>query len=145
MMSTSELERSSVSVVTENDIVTARQTGRSMAASLGFNETDQTLIATAISEVARNLISYGGGGDVHFEIVERGGDKGLNVKAVDQGPGIVDIDKAMQDGFSTVKSLGLGLPGARRLMDDFEISSEPGRGTSVTMVKWAGSSGKLTW
>lgn len=145
MMSTSELPRTVVPIVTENDIVTARQMGRSLAATLGFNETDQTLIATAISEVARNMVSYGGGGDVRFEIVESDGDKGLNVKAVDQGPGIVDLDRAMEDGFSTGNSLGIGLPGARRLMDDFEISSEPGRGTSVMMVKWTGSGGKLTW
>jgi serine/threonine-protein kinase RsbT len=125
-----------VAVSRDADIVTARQLGRELAAKAGFAGSDLTLIATAISEVARNIVSYAENGEILLDLAERNGRRGLLVVAQDHGPGIADIDQAMQDGFSTGKSLGLGLPGARRLMDEFEIASEPGKGTTVTMRKW---------
>jgi serine/threonine-protein kinase RsbT len=128
-----------IAVTSEEGIVLARQAGREMSADLGFSETDQTLVATAISEVARNIILYAGRGVVELEVTSGVQGLGLRIVAVDEGPGIVDVDLAMRDGYSTGRSLGLGLPGARRLMDDFTISSQPGEGTTVTMVKWGGT------
>jgi serine/threonine-protein kinase RsbT len=125
-----------VAVSRDADIVTARQLGRELAAKAGFAGSDLTLIATAISEVARNIISYAQNGEILLGLADKDGRQGLLVVAQDHGPGIADIDEAMRDGFSTGKSLGLGLPGARRLMDDFEIVSEVGKGTTVTMHKW---------
>lgn len=119
------------------DIVVARQVGRGVAAELGFSETDQTLIATAISEIARNMVQYGGGGEMDFDVARKDGRSGIVVSARDKGPGIPDIERAMQDGYTTGKGLGLGLPGARRLMDDFHVDSQPGQGTTVVMKKWA--------
>jgi serine/threonine-protein kinase RsbT len=127
-----------IAVISEEGIVLARQAGREMSAGLGLSETDQTLVATAISEVARNIILYAGRGVVELEVTTGPNGYGLRIRAVDEGPGIPDIELAMRDGYSTGRSLGLGLPGARRLMDDFSITSEPGHGTIVTMVKWGG-------
>jgi serine/threonine-protein kinase RsbT len=118
------------------DIVTARQIGRDLAAEAGFKGSDLTLIATAISEVARNIVVYAQRGEVALGLSWKDGRRGIVVVAEDQGPGIPDIERAMQDGFSTGRSLGLGLPGARRLMDEFEIVSRVGQGTTVTMRKW---------
>lgn len=126
-----------VRIVTVHDIVTARQRGRAMATELGFTGVEATLIATAISEVARNIIEYAHSGEVLLEAVERSGRRGLLVEARDEGPGIPDVAEAMKDFFSTGGSLGLGLPGARRLMDEFEVESTVGAGTTVRMVKWA--------
>jgi serine/threonine-protein kinase RsbT len=120
----------------ESDIVVARQAGRQLAAANGFSMTDQTLIATAISEVARNIVVYALKGEVVVSRVEDGSRIGVCVIASDAGPGIENLDLAMRDGYSTKNSLGLGLPGARRLMDDFHLSSELGRGTTVIMKKW---------
>ena len=125
-----------VPVASDGDIVAARQKGRELALQAGFAGSDLTLIATAISEVARNIIVYAKSGEVAFSLTEEGGRRGLVVVAQDQGPGIADIEQAMQDGFSTGKSLGLGLPGARRLMDEFAIQSKVGEGTVITMKKW---------
>ncbi len=125
-----------VAVSREADIVTARQLGRELAAKAGFAGSDLTLIATAISEVARNIISYAENGEILLGLASKDGRSGLSVVAQDHGPGIPNIEQAMQDGFSTGKSLGLGLPGARRLMDEFQIVSAPGKGTTVTMHKW---------
>jgi serine/threonine-protein kinase RsbT len=119
------------------DIVTARQAGRRLASSLSFSPSDLTVIAAAISEIARNIIVYANEGEVRIRIVERGGYRGVMVVAQDNGPGITDTQLALQDGYSTSGSLGLGLPGARRLMDDFEIESTLGGGTTITMRKWA--------
>jgi len=127
-------------VTSEEGIVLARQAGREMSADLGLSETDQTLVATAISEVARNIVLYAGRGVVELEITSGATGLGLRIVAADGGPGIADIDLAMRDGYSTGRSLGLGLPGARRLMDDFSIISELGQGTTVTMVKWVPTS-----
>jgi serine/threonine-protein kinase RsbT len=120
----------------EADIVLARQRGRELAASVGFMSTDQTLIATAISEVARNILVYATQGEIVLGHADDGVRTGIRVIARDDGPGIADIELAMRKGFSTHRSLGLGLPGARRLMDDFEIESAPGKGTRITMRKW---------
>jgi len=125
-----------VSIEREADIVLARQAGRQLAASLGFSTTDQTLIATAISEVARNIVVYAQHGEIVLTQTTDAGRVGIQVIATDQGPGIDNKDLAMRDGYSTKNSLGLGLPGARRLMDDFALDSEIGRGTTVTMKKW---------
>ena len=125
-------------VVVENDsdIVDARQKGRQLAAANGFSSTDQTLIATAISEIARNIVTYAQRGEVELGVLQENGRTAIVVVARDQGPGIADTDLAMRDGYSTQKSLGVGLPGARRLMDEFELVSAPGKGTAITMKKW---------
>jgi serine/threonine-protein kinase RsbT len=125
-----------VQVASEGDIVSARQLGREMASAQGFSATDQTLIATAISEIARNIVLYAGCGEIHLTPLELGGRQGIMVVARDEGPGIADPAMAMRDGFSTGKSLGMGLPGARRLMDELELTSILGQGTTVTMKKW---------
>jgi serine/threonine-protein kinase RsbT len=120
----------------EQDIVVARQKGRELAAHCGLGSTDQTLLATAISELARNIISYARCGEIELREVERDGRRGVQVIARDQGPGIADVELAMRDGYSTAGSLGLGLPGARRLVHDFQIDSTPGNGTTVEMRMW---------
>ena len=126
-----------VAINFEIDIVSARQQGRALAASLGFTGGDLALIATAISEVARNIVSYATRGEIALATLDGGGRRGILVIARDDGPGIPDVKLAMQDGYSTGKSLGLGLPGSKRIMDEFEIASEVGKGTTVTMRKWA--------
>jgi len=125
-----------VAIDSDHDIVTARQRGRALAEQIGFSNSNLTLIATAISELARNILLYAKKGEVRLGIVEEDGRQGLAVVASDQGPGIADIDRAMEVGYSTSGSLGLGLPGVRRLMDDFEIVSKMGRGTTVSTRKW---------
>jgi len=120
----------------EGDIVAARQKGRELAAATGFSSTDQTMIALAISEIARNILTYAGRGEVGLSRLDDGGRRGVLVVATDEGPGIADIALAMRDGYSTGRSLGVGLPGSKRVMDDFELVSAPGRGTTVTMRKW---------
>jgi serine/threonine-protein kinase RsbT len=129
---------STINVSSEGDVVLARQTGRTLAVRLGFGGSDPMFVATAISEIARNIIVHAhGGGVIVVREVEKDGRRGIEVVATDAGPGIVDIGKAMQEGYSTINSLGLGLPGARRLMDDFEITSTSGEGTRIVMRKWA--------
>jgi len=125
-----------VRIETEMDIVIARQQGRQLAATRGFSSTEQTLIATAISEVARNILEYAITGEIILRLDEKGDRRGIEVLALDEGPGIADIELAMRDGYSTAKSLGMGLPGARRLMDEFDVVSAVGRGTRITMKKW---------
>ncbi len=125
-----------VIIRTEADIVTARQQGRRLASQVGFSMSEQALIATAISELARNMVQYAGGGEVVLGRAEQGARRGVMVVARDQGPGIADLEHAMRDGFSTSGGLGLGLPGSKRLMDEFAIESAPGRGTTVTVTKW---------
>ena len=127
-----------IAIESDSDVVTARQRARELAAELELSSTDQTLLATAISEVARNITTYARRGQVTVAIVEDGqGRRGIRVVASDQGPGIADVERAMQDGYTTGGGLGLGLPGARRLVDDFALDSAPGRGTTVTLVKWS--------
>ena len=125
-----------VDVNNSDDIVAARQAGHELARQLGFSLTDVTMIATAISEVARNITSYAGRGEVRVGLQYRDGRQALVVRAEDDGPGIVDIERALEDGYSTGRGLGLGLPGARRLMDRLIVESAPGKGTVVEMWKW---------
>jgi len=125
-----------VAINSDQDIVSARQKGRLMATELGFSTGDATLIATAISELARNIVSYAHHGQVTLRMVNGLNRQGISVIATDDGPGIPDIRQALRDGFSTSGSLGLGLPGVRRLMDEFEINSQPGKGTTVAVKKW---------
>ncbi len=125
-----------VPVSRDADVVLARQKGREVAAQIGFSTTDRTLIATAISEVARNIVKFAERGEVVISVVRGEGRSGIQVVARDVGPGIEDPALAMRDGYSTYRGLGLGLPGARRLMDHLEIASAPGVGTTVTMEKW---------
>jgi len=120
----------------ESDIVTARQKGRELAIEAGFSGSDLTIIATAISEIARNIVTYAGRGEIRVGKVRHDGKRGIQVIAKDDGPGIANIELALRDGYSTGRSLGLGLPGAKRLMDEFEIISAVGQGTTVTMRKW---------
>ncbi len=125
-----------VAIRTDADVVTARQEARSMGAGLGFSSTDLTLLATAISEIARNITMYAGEGEVALRVLNSGGRQGIEVVASDDGPGILDVELAMQDGFTTGNGLGLGLPGTRRLVDEFDVDTEPGVGTKVRLVKW---------
>ena len=126
-----------VPVARDADVVTARQRGREVATGIGFSRTDATLIATVISEVARNIVQFAERGEIQLCGVEQGDRDGIMIVARDVGPGIPDVAQALQDGYSTYRGgLGLGLPGSRRLMDEFDIASEPGRGTTVTMIKW---------
>ncbi|MCX4092715.1 anti-sigma regulatory factor [Nocardia sp. alder85J] len=128
-----------IAVKVSNDIVTARQAGRELAAKLGFSLTDITMISTAISEVARNITSYAGTGEIRIVVADRDGRRALVIQAQDSGPGIPDITRALEDGYSTGRGLGLGLPGAKRLMDRLDIDSAPGQGTLVEMWKWVPS------
>jgi|SRR5690349_21089206 serine/threonine-protein kinase RsbT len=125
-----------VPIQRDADIVTARQRGRDLAAKVGFKGSDLTVIATAISEVSRNIVSYAKHGEIILRVADHNHRHGITIIATDEGPGIANIDDAMRDGFSTAKSLGLGLPGARRLMDDFAIESTVGKGTTIAMTKW---------
>ncbi|HET9830010.1 MAG TPA: sigma-70 family RNA polymerase sigma factor [Nocardioidaceae bacterium] len=125
-----------VPVARDADVVTARQTGRQVAARLGFSPTDSTLIATAISEIARNIVKFAERGEIVISHVSTGGSDGISIVARDVGPGIPALEQAMRDGYSTYRGLGLGLPGARRLMDEFDVVTEVGKGTTVSMTKW---------
>jgi serine/threonine-protein kinase RsbT len=128
-----------IAIESDEDVVAARQQGRTLGQSLDLNATDLTLLATAISEVARNITAYAGHGSIRLRPVEEQGRHGVEVVAEDQGPGIADLAAAMSDGYSTGRGLGLGLPGARRLMDHFEIDSRVDAGTRVRMIKWSWS------
>ncbi|PWU25137.1 MAG: ATP-binding protein [Candidatus Rokuibacteriota bacterium] len=125
-----------VPVESDTDIVTARQRGRVLATRLGFSSGDATIVATAISELARNVVLYAKRGEIVLRPVEQQSQVGLIITARDEGEGIPDIRQAMQDGYSTSGRLGVGLPGVKRLMDEFEIASEVGKGTTVTVKKW---------
>jgi len=131
-----DADETHVRIDRDGDIIAARQKARELATQVGFSGSDLTIIATAISEVARNIVVYASHGEIVLSAVQRGSQRGVLVVARDDGPGIPDIEQAMRDGFSTGKSLGLGLPGAKRLMDEFEIASEIGKGTTITMRKW---------
>lgn len=125
-----------VLITVDADVVIARQRGREVAARAGFTGTDLTVIATAISELARNIVKFARRGEIVARLVEDGDRRGVGVLARDAGPGIIDVAEAMRDGFSTYRGLGMGLGGTRRLMDEFDIVSEVGKGTTVTMTKW---------
>ena len=125
-----------IPVQTDADVVTARKQGRELAAEAGFSATELTIIATAISEIARNIVMFAERGEVVISLVGENSRQGVTVVARDSGPGIPDLERAIQDGYSGYGGMGLGLPGSRRLMDEFEITSEVDRGTTVTMTKW---------
>lgn len=129
-------DQSCVKIVNEWDIVAARQLGRNIARELGFGTVDQARITTAISELARNIYLYAGQGQICIEKLFDNGKAGLKLMAKDSGPGIKDIRQVMQDGFSTSGGLGAGLPGVKRLMDEFDIKTSIGEGTEIQAVKW---------
>jgi serine/threonine-protein kinase RsbT len=130
------LRSETLPVRSSEDVVTVRQRVRSWALQEGFGLVDQTKLVTAASELARNTLAYGGGGSVLIEALNNGSRHGLKVTFEDQGPGIGDIEQALQDGYTTGGGLGLGLGGARRLSNEFEVASRPGKGTRVTIVRW---------
>lgn len=125
-----------VEIKTTEDIITCRSVAREMAKEIGFGIVDQTKIATAISELTRNIILYAGQGLVDIKPIAVANRKGIEIICEDEGPGIADIRLAMQDGFSTSKGLGMGLPGTKRLMDEFDLKSARGQGARVTTRKW---------
>ncbi|KGX87829.1 MULTISPECIES: anti-sigma regulatory factor [Pontibacillus] len=128
--------QSCVNIKKEWDIVGARQLGRDIAKKVGFGNVDQARIATAISELARNIYLYAGSGKVCFDAIDELNEKGLRIVAIDEGPGIQDVSQVMEDGFSTSGGLGAGLPGVKRLMDEFDVISRQGEGTEIKVVKW---------
>ena len=125
-----------VAIGSPSDIVEARQQGRELAIMAGFSVCDSTLITTAISEMSRNILEYASNGEVVLSLLKNGVKAGVKIVVSDQGPGIADISQVMQDGYSSRKGMGIGLPGTKRLMDEFEIRSKIGSGTTVTMKKW---------
>jgi serine/threonine-protein kinase RsbT len=130
------LRSESVPIQSSADVVLVRQAVRSAATELGFSLVDQTKIVTAASELARNTLDYGGGGSLHLETLNNGTRKGLKLLFEDHGPGIPDVQMALKDGFTTGGGLGLGLGGARRLVNDFDIQSKVGEGTRITITRW---------
>ncbi len=128
--------RSSVDIYTEWDIVAARQLGRNKAKEVGFGTVDQARITTAISELARNIYLYAGKGKIEITRIFKGDVKGISIVASDEGPGIMDVRKVMDDGYTTSGGLGAGMPGVKRLMDDFDITTTQGEGTTITIIKW---------
>ncbi|UOQ44346.1 anti-sigma regulatory factor [Halobacillus salinarum] len=128
--------QSCVNIKKEWDIVGARQLGRDVARKTGFGTVDQARIATAISELARNIYLYAGTGKICFEVIEEVNHKGMSIIAMDNGPGIKELSQVMEDGYSTSGGLGAGLPGVKRLMDEFDIHSEEGKGTEIKVIKW---------
>lgn len=129
-------DRSVLPIRSQEDIVRVRQNTRERAIAQGFSLVDQTKIVTAASELARNTLDYGGGGEVTIEALYQGGRRGVRLLFVDHGPGIPDIELALKDGYTTGGGLGLGLSGARRLCNDFSIESKPGEGTRVAITRW---------
>ncbi|KAF2517413.1 anti-sigma regulatory factor [Flavobacterium foetidum] len=125
-----------IAIVREQDVVPLRNRVKDYGVKAGMSILNQTKLITATSELVRNLLKYGGGGKVLVEEVNNGRDKGVRATFIDNGPGIADIDLAMKDGYSTGKSLGLGLPGTKRLVNEFDIKTEMGVGTTVTIIKW---------
>ena len=130
------LQTEKLMVRTSDDIVNVRQIVRKMAIETGFNLVDQTKIITAASELARNTVIYGGGGILHIEIITNGNRSGVKLVFEDEGPGIADIELALKDGYTSGQGLGMGLGGARRLSNEFEIQSQPGKGTRIAITKW---------
>ena len=125
-----------ISVADSGDIVAVRHAVRQQAVDINLSLVDQTKIVTAASELARNMLLYGGGGKVTFELLQEGVRRGLRVQFIDAGPGIPNVDLAMRDGFTTGNGMGLGLGGAKRLVNEFSIESAPGKGTRVTITRW---------
>lgn len=119
-----------------DDVILARRLVRDVAIAQGLTLVEQTKLITAASELARNALVHGGGGEMHLEVLREGNRRGVKVTFVDEGPGISNVELAMKDGFSTMGGLGLGLSGSKRLVDEFAIESEPGKGTKVTIIRW---------
>jgi len=132
------LKKVEMRLTAQEDVVAARQATRSLAVEIGLSIVDQTKIVTAASELARNMVTHGGGGVATLEILEKTSKRGLRLTFEDSGPGIPDLERAMQDGYTSGDGLGLGLGGARRLCSEFSISSQPGVGTRVTVTRWKG-------
>lgn len=130
------LNKDSMTILREQDVVPFRNRVKEYATKIGMSLVNQTKLITGASELVRNMLKYANGGIVYIEVLSRGRESGIRLIFEDKGPGIADIQQALQDGFTTGKSLGLGLPGTRRLMNEFEIVSEPGKGTRVTVIKW---------
>lgn len=130
------MKRETLPIKTSSDVVVARQKVREWALELKFSIVDQTKIVTAASELARNTLQHGKGGKVTLEIVDESSRKGLRLEFEDEGPGIPDLSAAMRDGFTTGDGMGLGLGGSKRLVNDFAVESEVGKGTKVTVVRW---------
>ena len=126
-----------VTLRAQQDVVSVRQLTRTHAVAIGLSLVDQTKFVTAASELARNTVIHGGGGTARLELVEEGGKKGIRLTFEDQGPGIPDIQKALQDGYTTGNGLGLGLGGAKRLASHFQIESTPGKGTRIAITQWS--------
>ena len=131
------LAKDTLKVYKEQDVVVLRNRVKEQAVKIKMGLVNQTKLITAASELVRNMLRYGGGGEITIETVSKGRDNGIRLTFKDQGPGIPDIAKAMRDGYSTGKSLGLGLPGTKRLVNEFDLKSELGKGTTVTITKWA--------
>jgi serine/threonine-protein kinase RsbT len=123
-------------VTGESDVVSARERGRELSAAAGFSPADSAVVATAVSELARNIVAYAARGEVILRTIETARARGIEIVAVDEGPGIADVELALRDGYSTGRGLGVGLPGVRRLMDQFHITSTLNKGTTVTIRKW---------
>lgn len=136
-METLRLTRDTMMVIRDQDVVVYKNRVKAHAEKIKMGVLNQTKLITAASEMVRNMLRYGNGGETVIEIVSRGRDSGIRLTFKDEGPGIADIPQAMTDGFSTGKSLGLGLPGTKRLVNEFDIKSEPGVGTTITFIKWA--------
>lgn len=134
-----------VQIASPTDIVAARQRGRALASEAGFSVCDSTLITTAISEMSRNVLEYASHGEVTLSLLKNGKQKGVKIVVTDEGPGIADIARVMKDGYSSGAGIGIGLPGTKRLMDEFNLRSTIGSGTTITMKKWnANGNGKHT-
>ena len=131
------LSKETMKVYKEPEVVLLRNRVKEYAVKIKMGLVNQTKLITAVSELARNMLRYANGGEVVVEIVTRGRENGIRLRFIDNGPGIADISLAMKDGFSTAKSMGLGLPGAKRLVSEFDIASEVNKGTTVTIIKWA--------
>jgi len=132
----SSMRKGTFAIRSEQDVVLGRQAVRKLALECGLRLVDQTKLVTAVSELARNAVIYGGGGDMDWAIVEEGARKGVQLVFRDNGPGIADVKQAMTDGWTSGSGLGLGLAGAKRLVDQFDIQSAPGQGTRITITKW---------
>ncbi|GAB4012251.1 anti-sigma regulatory factor [Spirosoma migulaei] len=130
------LNKDSMAITREQDVVPCRNRVKEVAVKIGMGLVNQTKLITAASELARNMLRYANGGEVLIEVVSKGRESGVRLTFTDKGPGIADISLAMQDGYSTGKSLGLGLPGTKRLVNEFDLKSTLGQGTTITILKW---------
>ncbi len=130
------LNKETMTITREVDVIPFRNRLKEYAVKVGMSLVNQTKIITAASELARNMLKYAGGGNAVIEVISKGRENGIKLIFIDKGPGIPDVKLAMKDGFSTGKSLGLGLPGTKRLVSEFDIQSEVGKGTTVTVIKW---------